>query len=397
MSPGFKGKIRWWQRWPAWSGYAAAGWSSAYAMLGVYWTAGGDGFPFAPIDDDHKTGSILEGLPVGVGAPLMAALGLLGAGVALAMARGAGSRRQSATMITFGWIVAASLTMIIPDYTLIALLAFAPLLLVFAFTGVPGPQDGIGDILYWHRNNLIILFVGGLLWAVATLAYQRRRRAACQHCGRRYGPAGDGPSQRALLRWGRWAVVIACLAPLPYEITRVAWFFGHPLGVSREFLTMMQDTNGMLGIGLGCAIASVLGGVLTHGLVSRWGEIYPRWIWFRAGRPVPPALAIVPASLVAVVLIPAGLMMLWDLELHDGWGLRLPSVPWVLWGVALGAATITYHLRRRGACRHCGQGGGAAGADSDHLRSAIPQVRGAATDSVRHAHPETSDQGRLPR
>ncbi|MEU7589512.1 NYN domain-containing protein [Micromonospora sp. NPDC049230] len=391
MSDGVKGGIRWWQRWPTWSGYAAAGWSLAYAMLGVYWTAGGDGFPFAPIDDDHRTGSILEGVPVEVGAPLMAALGLLGAVVGFAMARGAGSRRQSAAMIAFGWIAATSLTMIIPDYTMIAVLAFAPLLLVFAFTGVPGPQGGVGDILYWHRNNLIILFAGGLLWAVATLAYQRRRRAACQHCGRRHGATGDGPSPQTLLRWGRWAVVLACLAPLPYEITRVAWFFGHPLGISRDFLTMMQDTDGMLWVGLGCAIASVLGGVLTHGLVSRWGEVYPRWIWFKAGRPVPPALAIVPASLVAVVLIPAGLMMLWDLDIHEGWGLRLPSVPWVLWGVALGAATVTYHLRRRGTCSHCGPDGGVARADSDHLRSAMPGVRGAATDRVRHAHPQPSD------
>lgn len=362
-------RVGWWRRWPAWSGYLAAGWSLMYAMLGLYWTAGGDGFPFAPIDDEHRSGSILEGRPVGVVAPLMALLGLLGTVVALGMARGVGSRRQSAAMIAFGWIVAAGLTLIVPDYILIAVLAFGPLLLVFAFTGVPGPQDGIGDILYWHRTNLIILFVGGLLWAVATLAYQRRSRAACQHCGRRHGPAGDGPSRRTLLRWGRLAVAVAVLAPLPYEITRVAWYLGIPLGISRDFLTMMQDTNGMLEVGLGCAVASALGGVLTHGLVARWGEVYPRWIWFKAGKPVPPALAIVPASVVAVVLIPAGLMMVWDPGIADGWGLRLPSVAWVLWGVALGAATIAYHLRRRGACRHCGRGTDAVPAVGEFQRA----------------------------
>jgi hypothetical protein len=356
MSKRGKGGTGWWRHWPAWSGYAAAGWSLMYAMLGLYWTAGGAGFPFAPIDDDHKSASILEGSPVEVTAPLMAVLGLLGTVVALAMARGAGSGRRSVAMIAFGWIAAAGLSLIIPDYILIGVLAFGPLLLVFAFTGVPGPQDGVGDILYWHRVNLFILFAGGLLWAAATLAYQRRKRAACQHCGRRHGPADAGPSREALLRWGRWAVAVACLAPLPYEITRVAWFLGHPLGISRDFLTMMQNTGGMLAVGLGCAIASALGGVLTHGLVSRWGEIYPRWIWFKAGKPVPPALATVPASIVAVVLIPAGLMMVWDPTISDGWGLRLPSVAWILWGAALGAATITYHLRRRGACRHCGRG-----------------------------------------
>ncbi|MEU4690005.1 NYN domain-containing protein [Actinoplanes sp. NPDC023714] len=348
---------RWvWRRWPSWVGYAAAGWSLMYAMLGLYWTAGGDGFPFAPIADDRRSGSILEGTEAATGAPIMAVLGLAAAGVALTMARGAGSRRTATAMITFGWLTAAALTLIIPDYTLIAVVAFAPLLMVFAVTGVPGPQDGIGDILYWHRINLIILFAGGLLWAAATLAYQRRRRERCEHCGRRHGPGGDGPSRRTLLHWGRWAVVVACLAPLPYEITRLAWYVGYPLGIDRDFLTMMRETPGMLEIGLGLAVASVAGGVLTHGLVSRWGEVYPRWIRWRAGRPVPPALAVVPASLVAVVLIPAGLMMLWDPAVGDGWGLRLVSVPWVLWGVALGVATVTYHLRRRGACRHCGRG-----------------------------------------
>ena len=178
-------------RWPDLAGYAAAGWSSMYALLGLYWTAGGDGFPFGPAGADRRSGSILEGTPVEAGGPLIAALGLLGTVVAVAMARGAGSGRRSAAMIAFGWTAAAALTLVIPDYTLIALVAFAPVLLVFAFTGVPGPQDGIGDILYWHRVNLSILFAGGLLWAAATLAYQRRRRAACGHCGRRPGSGGD--------------------------------------------------------------------------------------------------------------------------------------------------------------------------------------------------------------
>lgn len=339
--------------WPAWSGYAAAVWSAVYGALGLYWTAGGGGFPFAPIDDDHKSASILEGSPVAVVAPVMAVLGLLGVVVALAMARGVGSGRRAKAMIVGGWVTAAVLTLIVPDYTLIALVAFGPLLLVFAFTGVPGPQDGIGDILYWHRTNLLVLFVGGVLWAAATLAYQRRVREACGHCGRRAG-AGGGPSRETLLRWGRRAVAVALVAPLPYEVTRVAWFLGVPLGIDRDFLEMMQSTPGMLGIGLGCAVASVLGGVLTHGLVSRWGEVFPRWVPFRAGTPVPPALAVVPASVVSVVLIPAGLMMLWNPAIEGGWALRLPSVAWVVWGVALGAATVTYHLRRRGHCRHCG-------------------------------------------
>ncbi|MFG1869954.1 NYN domain-containing protein [Micromonospora arborensis] len=346
---------RWWAYWPVWSGYAAAAFSLLYGVLGLYWWAGRDGFPFAPIDEDHASASILEGSRVEVVAPVIAAVGLLGAVVALVMTRHARPGRLSTGLVVFGWAMAGALVLIIPDYTLIALVAFAPLLLVFAFTGVPGDQAGVGDILYWHRTNLIIIFVGGLLWAAATLAYRRRVRAACVHCGRRHG-ADDGPSRQTLLWWGRWGVVVACLAPLPYEVTRVAWALGLPLGITSDFLRMMQDTPGMLAAGLGCAVASAAGGVLTHGLVRRWGEVYPRWIWFRAGKRVPPALAVVPASIVSVTIIPAGLMFLWTPETRGTWALYVPSLFWIAWGVGLGVATVAYHLRRRGACRRCGLG-----------------------------------------
>ncbi|MFC7548577.1 NYN domain-containing protein [Plantactinospora sp. GCM10030261] len=353
--------------WPAWSGYAAAGWSAAYAVLGVFWWAGGAGFPFAPTVPDRSSGSILEGSRVEIVAPVIAVLGLVGAVVAIAMARGVGAARSAGAgpgattgrlavgLVGFGWVAAVALTLVIPDYTLIALIAFAPALLIFAFTGVPGPQDGIGDILYWHRVNLIVIFVGGVLWAAATLAYQRRVRGGCARCGRR--PDREAALSRStLLRIGRWAVLAACLAPLPYEVTRLAWYAGWPLGITPEFLRMMQDTPGMLEVGLGLAVASIIGGVLTHGLVSRWGETYPRWIWFRAGRRVPPALAVVPASLVAVAAIPAGLMFVWTDVSRVGWALNVPSLLWIGWGVALGVATIAYHLRRRGTCGHCGRG-----------------------------------------
>ncbi|MEV6417454.1 NYN domain-containing protein [Kribbella sp. NPDC051718] len=335
-------------------GHATALWSLASGVLGIYWAAGGSGYPFARVDDDHATASILEGTPASVVAPVMAVLGLLGAVVALLMTHA----RSNRLLLPYAVVMAVLLALVIPDYTPLAMLALSPALLVFAFTGVPGAQDGVGDILYWHRANILIMFVGGLLWAATAVSYHRRLRNACQSCGRDDSPLKAWQTPEGALRWGRRAVLIAVVANIPYEFTRVAWYFGWELGITHDFHQMMADTPGMLEMGLGMAAMGIGGSILTHGLVHRWGEVCPRWIWFKAGRRVPPLLAIVPASMVAVVLIPAGLMNIRLPGDNAGseWGLALPGTLWVVWGAGLGAATYAYYLRRRTTCRRCGRG-----------------------------------------
>ncbi len=51
------------------------------------------------------------------------------------------------------------------------------------------------------------------------------------------------------------------------------------------------------------------GAVLTLGLVQRWGEVFPRWMIGLAGCRVPIALAVVPASLVSVLLVVGGVVI----------------------------------------------------------------------------------------
>lgn len=341
------------KHWPKLTGYATALWSLTYGVLGIYWSFGGAAYPFAKVADDRATASILEGSSADVVAPIMAAVGLGGAVLAIVMTK---RRARGWVLQTIAGILAVGLALVIPDYTLIALVALSPALIVFAFTGVPGDQAGVGDILYWHRVNLVILFVGGLLWAATAIAYHRRSRDACVSCGRSDHRVRAWTTPHQALRWGRWAVAVSVLANLPYEFTRVAWYFGWPVGITDEFHQMMADTPGMLEMGLGLAVMGIGGGILTHGLVRRWGEVYPRWIWFKAGKPVPPLLAIIPASVVAVVLIPAGLMNAQLPTDADNWAVNLPGVLWVVWGAALGTATYAYYLRRRTACRRCGRG-----------------------------------------
>ncbi|MEU4213053.1 NYN domain-containing protein [Streptomyces sp. NPDC026206] len=344
---------RWWSGWPDWSGYAAAVWSLLYGAAGVYWSFGGSGYPFAHVVPERSSGSILEPSRAEVVAPLIAVVGLAGVVAGVLMARRWGNGRGRRLLLVMGWAQAVTYCLVLPDYTLLAIVIFAPLFLVFTFTGVPGEQDGIGDILFWHRNNLVILFVGGVLWALASLAYQRRSRGLCVRCGRG-GMAAAWTAPEAVVRWGRKAVLVSVLSSIPYEATRLAWYFGYPLGITDAFLEDMQNTDGMLEIGLGLAVASALGSLLTHGLVHRWGEVWPRWVWFKAGKPVALATAIIPASLVAAVLIPGGVMMIRGGNQPQGWGTNYPAMLWVVWGVALAAATLCYYLRRRGTCQYCG-------------------------------------------
>ncbi|MFI6078434.1 hypothetical protein ACIA5C_43630 [Actinoplanes sp. NPDC051343] len=72
---------------------------------------------------------------------------------------------------------------------------------------------------------------------------------------------------------------------------------------------------------------------------------------------MPVALAVGPASVVAAVLVPAGLMMIWTMDVRQGWALQVPGVFRLLWSAGPAAATYAYYLRRRGVCRFCGPGG----------------------------------------
>jgi len=77
-----------WSRWPRWAGYVAAAWSLIYGLLGLYWWLGGAGFPFGTGHDPQaKHVSILEHAQPATTAPVIAALGLSGAVLAVVMAR----------------------------------------------------------------------------------------------------------------------------------------------------------------------------------------------------------------------------------------------------------------------------------------------------------------------
>ena len=357
--------LRWWRRWPGWIGYVAAAWSLAYGLLGLYWTLGGAGFPFGK-NDPGAALSILGGVRAGFGAPVIAALGLAGAVVAVVMAR---TRRQRGmlrvALLGFAWVAAATLTLAIPDYRVLVAVAYTPIVVIGAPFGWP-PGVSILDVFPWPVVNQFICIGGGLLWAATAAAYGRRSRGACERCGRDDAGAGwTRPDSAA--RWGRWATYVAVIIPVLYAVTRWAWALGFPLGISEEFLHEGQEV-GLWWAGAALATLAVGGAILTLGLVQRWGEVFPPWIPLLGGERVPIPLAVVPVSLVAVLVTTAGLMFVRltvtgrlgailgvGVLSAENWAALAPELLWPLWGAALGAATLAYYYRRRGKCEHCGR------------------------------------------
>ncbi|KUJ64126.1 hypothetical protein ACZ90_61645, partial [Streptomyces albus subsp. albus] len=260
-SPDAGPRRRWWSGWPDWSVRLAVVWSALYGAAALYWALGGDGYPFERVHEDRSSGSILEPSRAEAVAPVLALFCALGVVAGVLMVRRRVTGRLRKAVLAYGWVAGTVLTLLIPDYSLLGLLAFSPALIVFVFTGVPGPQD-LGDIMYWHRGNLMIVFVGGLLWVAATLAYQRRTNGQCVYCGRAPHAPGRWTDPVRLRTWGRRAVWLAVLSTLPYDITRIAWYFGWPLGITDAFLKEMQDTPNMLEIGLALGVVSTLGSLL---------------------------------------------------------------------------------------------------------------------------------------
>lgn len=157
----------------------------------------------------------------------------------------------------------------------------------------------------------------------------------------------------------RWAYVLAHAIPfltLPSGLWRLGLVFGSSMG-------MLDDSGNpaqLGGIGgkvyvVCLSIFSELVALTALGLVSRWGEVAPRWIPFIGGRRVHPYAAIVPAVLGALSLI-----AIWTYGFRDVFSddfIPFASTPWAalmiacyaplqLWGPALLVVTWAYYRRR---------------------------------------------------
>jgi hypothetical protein len=183
---------------------------------------------------------------------------------------------------------------------------------------------------------LLFLATGGALWLA--LGWSALRAGAGGGL-----PEWARPERAA--RWGRVATVVATLCALPYTLIRATWLTPWPLGLPAGADLSAEPMTRLQGLLLGGA--ALAGAVLTTGLIARWGEVWPRWMPGLRGRPVPVAAAVVPATLVTLVLASAAVSMVTMAVGADELWLLL-AFPLPVWAPALGAATLAYALRRRG-------------------------------------------------
>ncbi len=371
--------------WQRWAPYAAVAWSLVYAALGIYWAVSGLGFPY-----------VSETLPAGI-APLLGQFGpgpdwvvVILAGIpaavmGMAMLRDVRGKFFRPFLITSGTVLAAVLLLLMTGLNLLVSLGYIPLGVFSLITGAAFGQAFLEEVFQWAVAHQLLCLTGGFLWLAATVCYARRSGDACLYCGRGNNMEG-WTSPDSVARWGKVAVYVSMAAPILYAIPRYAWMLGYPLGMSAADFIRDQE-RGIFISGLFLATFGLVGAILTLGLVQRWGEIFPRWMIGLAGRRVPIALAVVPASLVSVLLIVGGIgiwsglgPMVAVLEAEGAKGFQLieeiffqvgSTLLFPLWGATLAAATLAYYYRRRGPCSVCGHGASTEIGDHHHsLRSA---------------------------
>jgi hypothetical protein len=296
------------------------------------------------------------------------------------MLRGVRSRALRPLLITAGVLLAGVLLLFMTALNLLVKFGYIPYAVVGLFTGAKFVQGYLKSLTDWATIHQLLCLIGGFLWLAATVCYGRRSGGACLYCGRREDPEGwQRPEQAA--RWSRIAVYVAMVAPVFYAFTRYAWALGFPLGMSEEHLRRGQ-ASGVWISGLFLATFGLVGAALMLGLVQRWGEVFPRWMIGLAGRRVPIALAVVPASLVSVLLIVGGIAIgsgldrmaavlaaggVRSMELIGQIAFQVgPTLLFPVWGAAPAVATLGYYYRRRGPCRVCGGGANPARPGSPH-------------------------------
>lgn len=368
---------------------ATAVWSVLAVVVGAWILVDPSWYPLG--SNDPSAGfSLLADVPTRAVGLIAVALGMVGIGAALAMSARLPSARTGYGLVAIGALETLVFTAVVPDIRLLILMGYLCALF--------GPVLVLGILIAGargNRRNLLVVavaaalvatclvlfganweafseagramvrglaeagpgmlfvggsFIGGWLWLASTVRHLRRLREQCAACGRpARGLAGN------VATWGRWATIGAALCPLPYALLRSTWLTPWPVSMD---VAVLEADPGLRVFGLSLGFAALAGSVLTLGLISRWGEVFPRWVPVLRGRVVPAGPPAAVALVVAGAIALAGRSVLQTVVAGEGGFDALEAeallvFPFPIWGPLLGAAAVAYYLRRRGQCRRC--------------------------------------------
>jgi hypothetical protein len=155
-------------------------------------------------------------------------------------------------------------------------------------------------------------------------------------------------------QWIRAAAYAVPLCVLPSAL----WRLSHAIGVMVDRGRCDTQSSGELGYIVGLSVVSMGAALLTIGLASTWGEVFPDWFPVVGGREVPArpvaVAAATGATLIALLTIVGLLNVLRDVEPRGGLppGCAKPGfdvlvfyVPLIAWAPLLYLVTYDYHRR----------------------------------------------------
>lgn len=320
-------------------------WALGYGALRAYWAVGHRPY-FPPVGGDLVS---LSGWGV-VGLAAVAALvGLL-----------SGIRSLPAVA---RWSVA------IAGVVSAAGLVFAPFLLLLDVVALLFPGVGIPFAFAAFASRLGCL-AGGLLAGAVSIGLARELRGICPRCGRRTDKEADGRTPRWAYAAG-YLAVLGCLTRLAAQ----AWvgFTAVPRAYTESAV------SGVLFL-----VAAILAGTLLPlALVHAWGRRLPSWLPLLGGRRVWRWLPLGPGLFVSFGLTAYFGMGLVQLVAEGGYGDAggLPAAffwvaepAYLLWGLGLLVAALSYRSRTHSACRGRWHRGRHVAAQPGSLLMRFPQA-----------------------
>lgn len=341
--------------WRVWAPVAASAWSVFVSALGIYWWAGGAGFPFGRNDaEGPDNSSLLTWLDPPIGGVAVTSFGLLSLLAALLLDRRVVNQPRRSLVLAAGGAVAIVLAGGVLDARMITMLPPLGLLIPIQWISADWPTVFRG-----------IVTIGATLFFLATVAFARRSAPSDAEARQR--------ESRRAHRWikvGRIATFIAMVCPLPYAIIRLAWSRGWAFGAPEPFVASLlrnQPENVFIEpILAGFAIGGV---ILTGGLLRQWGRVFPRWIPLVGRRRVPMWFPLLLGGSAVMGIFGFGRSLLtgqlgihvageldsfqaWG-QPHDGWAYwGAGGLGWLLfplWSISLAFALAGYYYRYRDA------------------------------------------------